>query len=49
MIDEETQKVVELLSKAELKADEILTDRAQLVELERRKNGNREALRCLHK
>lgn len=45
MINEETQKVVDLMSKVELMADEILTDRAQIVQLEKRKNGNREALR----
>jgi len=47
--DGKISETIELMAKIENAADEILSDKFQIVELDRKRNQNREALRAISK
>lgn len=47
--DGKISETIELLAQIENAADEILADKSQIVELDRKRNQNREAIRALSK
>ncbi|XP_065065141.1 p53 and DNA damage-regulated protein 1-like [Rhopilema esculentum] len=48
-VREKTSKVLDRMSKIEALGEEVLTDKQQLVDLDRKKNKNREAINALKK